>query len=168
MTDRELNKEQNFKSIQSAGDAIQDRQRQDETCCRDLYDQFFYQSHLPGCHRYFVEPYRSVLGPMVERGEFISLPPPIANHYSKIECASFMGLIPEINRAWITIDNTLYLWNYFKPEEFEVFDGLTEAIISVALCAPKAGIFQASVQIKDPVCVLYPQPIDYPQIMSPC
>lgn len=44
------------------------------------------------------------------------------------------------------MDNTLYLWNYFKPEEFDVYDGLTEAIISVALSVPKAGIFQESVK----------------------
>jgi hypothetical protein len=29
-----------------------------------------------------------------------------------LECKSFMGLLPEINRAWITIDNRLFLWNY--------------------------------------------------------
>ncbi|RYG97148.1 hypothetical protein EON65_53300, partial [archaeon] len=50
------------------------------------------------------------------------------------------------SRAWITIDNTLYLWNYLKPEEYDVYDSSTEAIVSVALSTPKAGIFQDSVQ----------------------
>lgn len=51
-----------------------------------------------------------------------------------------------LRRAWITVDRTLYLWNYFKPDEFEVYDALSEAIISVALSVPKVGIFQDSVK----------------------
>lgn len=45
------------------------------------------------------------------------------------------------HRAWITIDNRLYLWDYSRPEECEVYDGLTEIILSVSLSAPKPGIF---------------------------
>jgi len=36
-----------------------------------------------------------------------------------LECKSFMGLLPEINRAWITIDNRLFLWNY--EDGYEIF-----------------------------------------------
>lgn len=45
------------------------------------------------------------------------------------------------HRAWITIDNQLYLWDYLNPEQCEVFDGLNEIILSVSLSAPKPGIF---------------------------
>jgi hypothetical protein len=31
---------------------------------------------------------------------------------SDLEYKSFMGLFPEIQRAWLTIDNRLFLWNY--------------------------------------------------------
>jgi len=54
-----------LQNVLSAGDGLQDRLRQDEALGRDLFDQFTYRSDMPGCHRYFVEPYRSVLGPMV-------------------------------------------------------------------------------------------------------
>lgn len=55
-------------------------------------------------------------------------------------------LIILVVRAWITVDNALYLWNYFNPDEFEVYDALTEVIISSAVSVPKAGIFQDSVK----------------------
>ncbi len=29
-----------------------------------------------------------------------------------LECKCFMGLFPEIRRAWLTIDNRLFLWSY--------------------------------------------------------
>jgi len=31
---------------------------------------------------------------------------------SVLEYKCFMGLFPEIGRAWLTIDNRLFLWNY--------------------------------------------------------
>jgi nuclear pore complex protein Nup155 len=52
-----------------------------------------------------------------------------------------MGLIPEINRAWITVDNKLFLWDYLNPSDYLQYDGLTEVIISVTLTTPRHGIF---------------------------
>lgn len=52
-----------------------------------------------------------------------------------------MGLFPEINRAWITIDNILYIWDYLNPSNFLQYDGLSEVIVSVVLAIPKPGIF---------------------------
>jgi nuclear pore complex protein Nup155 len=53
-----------------------------------------------------------------------------------------MGLFPEIDRAWVSIDNRLYLWNYKNGGDFYEFDELDQVIISVALVAPKPGIFK--------------------------
>lgn len=44
-------------------------------------------------------------------------------------------------RAWITIDNKLYLWNYLFPQECEIYEGVSEIILSVSLAAPKPGMF---------------------------
>jgi Nup133 N terminal like len=44
-------------------------------------------------------------------------------------------------RAWITIDNKLYLWNYLFPQECETYEGVSEIILSVSLAAPKPGMF---------------------------
>lgn len=29
---------------------------------------------------------------------------------------SFMGLLPEIDHAWMTVDNVLFLWNYHTQD----------------------------------------------------
>jgi hypothetical protein len=49
--------------------------------------------------------------------------------------------VKHIDRAWITIDNQLHLWDYVHPEKCEVYDGLSEIILSVSISAPKPGIF---------------------------
>jgi hypothetical protein len=58
----------------------------------------------------------------------------------------FMGVLPEIDRVWISVDNVLYLWNYNRPDEYDVYDGLSEVIVSVSLSTPKAGIFLESIK----------------------
>jgi hypothetical protein len=112
----------------------------------DILDQFCQRPDSNGSHRYFVEPYRSLNGSIMERNKFVPFPPEIANQYKNVESASFMGILPEINRVWVTIDNILYLWNYNKPSEPYIYDGISEVIVSVALTAPKPGIFLDSVR----------------------
>ena len=63
-----------------------------------------------------------------------------------MECKSFVGLFPEIHRAFITIDNKLFLWNYYDGSDFYLYDELSQIIISVALLRPKAGVFVESIQ----------------------
>jgi nuclear pore complex protein Nup155 len=62
-----------------------------------------------------------------------------------------MGIIPEINRAWITVDNKLFLWNYLSSDgggesTFEEFNGMSEVIVSVSLSSPKEGVFNDTVK----------------------
>jgi nuclear pore complex protein Nup155 len=56
-----------------------------------------------------------------------------------------MGIFPEIDRAWITVDNSLYFWNYRNGSDFHTFDQLDQAITSVALVPPKRGMFIDSI-----------------------
>lgn len=51
-----------------------------------------------------------------------------------------------VYRAWITIDNRLYLWNYASPQECEIYEGVSEIILSVSLAAPKPGMFVDSIK----------------------
>lgn len=37
-----------------------------------------------------------------------------------------MGLLPEIDHAWMTVDNVLYLWNY-HTQDFTQFRDLEQA-----------------------------------------
>ena len=53
----------------------------------------------------------------------------------------FGGVLPEIHRAWISIDHVLYLWNYSDGQQYEVYDALSELIIAVALVPARPGVF---------------------------
>jgi nuclear pore complex protein Nup155 len=48
------------------------------------------------------------------RTAIINIPDPIFEHYNKTEVVTRMGLFGEIQRAYITVDNKLYLWDFMK------------------------------------------------------
>lgn len=48
------------------------------------------------------------------------------------------GVLPEIQRVWIAIDNVLYLWNY-NDQSYEIYDALDVDITCVALVKPRPG-----------------------------
>lgn len=53
-----------------------------------------------------------------------------------------MGFLKEIHRCWITIDNKLYIWDYYNNNDIACFDGLENLIVSVGLVIPKKDIFR--------------------------
>ncbi|KAG7173878.1 Nuclear pore complex protein Nup155-like [Homarus americanus] len=63
-----------------------------------------------------------------------------------MQCNCMMGLFPEINRAWLTIDSDIYVWIYEDGSDLAYFDGLHETIISVGLVRPKAGVFKPYIE----------------------
>ena len=63
-----------------------------------------------------------------------------------MQCNCIMGLLPEINRAWLVIDSNIYLWNYENGRDLAYFDGLNEVILSAGLVLPRTGVFQDHIQ----------------------
>lgn len=57
-----------------------------------------------------------------------------------------MGLLPEISRAWLTIDSIVYIWGYEDGSDLAYFDGLSQVLLCVGLVAPKVGVFQPHIQ----------------------
>lgn len=57
-----------------------------------------------------------------------------------------MGLFSEIQRAWISMDNRLYLWNFMDGSDFYEYDELDQVILTVGLVPPKKGIFKEEVE----------------------
>ena len=48
----------------------------------------------------------------MEMCETRGLPKAIQDEVRKVQCCNYYGLFPEIHRAYITVDNHLYLWDY--------------------------------------------------------
>ncbi|CAH0559339.1 unnamed protein product [Brassicogethes aeneus] len=71
----------------------------------------------------------------------IPLPPEIVDHFTHIQCHCMMGLFPEINRAWLTVDSDIYVWTYEENSDLAYFDGINETILCVGLVKPKPGVF---------------------------
>ncbi|KAJ2701379.1 hypothetical protein H4218_001444 [Coemansia sp. IMI 209128] len=78
---------------------------------------------------------------VVTKQRLIPLPDALFEQYDLLECRCFMGLFPEIKRAWITVDHRLFLWNYEEESDFYSFDDQEQIIVSVALVKPKPGVF---------------------------
>lgn len=85
----------------------------------------------------------------------VPLPPAFVAQYSSFQYKSFMGLFPEIGRAWLTADTRLFLWSYGEDavlrgapaaDDFYSFDGFDQIIVSVALVRPRPGVFIDDVQ----------------------
>ena len=62
--------------------------------------------------------------------------------YSTRQSVCFCGVLPEINRAWATVDNALFLWRLDRPDDVPVeYSGEEQAIVAVGLAKPKQGVF---------------------------
>ncbi|CUS21537.1 LAQU0S03e04830g1_1 [Lachancea quebecensis] len=80
-----------------------------------------------------------------ERTQVMNVPDEILREASRTEMKSDMGLFPELNRCWITIDNKLILWNFNNPSDFQSIDDIKHTILTVALAKPKPNTFVESV-----------------------
>ncbi|SGY61158.1 BQ5605_C007g04532 [Microbotryum silenes-dioicae] len=77
--------------------------------------------------------------PFVKR-RTVALPDRLFDEYtSTAHCT--MGLSTEIERAWVTIDHRLLLWDWADGSSFTTFDQLDDIIIAVALVKPRPNVF---------------------------
>ncbi|VDN25787.1 unnamed protein product [Gongylonema pulchrum] len=53
-----------------------------------------------------------------------------------------MGVLPEIARAYMTVDGDLYMWNYEDSCDLACFDGIPNTITKVAVAKPKLRVFE--------------------------
>ncbi len=91
--------------------------------------------------------------PIAARVDSIQIPQFLADKRSRAE-DSFMGLLPQISRAWISIDNHLFLWRFPNPYDDEAPDttqfsshkSLDNTILLVSIASPKKDVFSPSIR----------------------
>lgn len=71
----------------------------------------------------------------------IEWPESIAITRENMQSRSTVGVFPAISRAWVVVDNKLFLWNYVTGKEIVCYDKCTEMIVSVACAPPQRGVF---------------------------
>lgn len=74
------------------------------------------------------------------------IPDKIFEQYNRAQVSTMMGLLADLNHAWITIDNACYLWDYTHPDPDLIgFEEQPNSITAVRLVVPRAGIFVPSI-----------------------
>lgn len=76
-----------------------------------------------------------------ERQKVINIPEELLQEASNAEIKSDIGIFPELDRCWITIDNKLILWNINDPQDFKSIEEIKHTILNVALVKPKPNTF---------------------------
>jgi len=76
-----------------------------------------------------------------ERQSVINIPDVLLQEACKTEIKSDMGIFPELNRCWITIDNQLILWNIDSNNDFQSIEEIKHTILNVKLVKPKPNTF---------------------------
>ncbi|KAI8458959.1 Non-repetitive/WGA-negative nucleoporin C-terminal-domain-containing protein [Phakopsora pachyrhizi] len=83
--------------------------------------------------------------PLVKR-RTIHLPDVLFDQYDIQEHRCLMGVFPEIERAWFTVDNRLFLWDYAGGSDFASFEQLEEIISAISIARPRPGLFVSDIQ----------------------
>ncbi|KAF8213123.1 nucleoporin [Mycena galopus ATCC 62051] len=76
-----------------------------------------------------------------QKRKLIGIPEALFQFYNSTSVNSHMGLMPEIERAWISIDHKLFLWDYIEGQEISSFVDQPDVITNVAVVKPKKGLF---------------------------
>lgn len=133
-----------FMPLEAAGNAVLAALRKDEAAPdADLYRRIV--SSGSGSHLYFPteQPYP---GATMTHKKTIPLPPFLAQQLQTTRVSSLMGLLPEAELVWMSVDEKLYLWSSNSaavPGGMEDFCSFTvptgQCIVSVGLVKPKKG-----------------------------
>ena len=76
----------------------------------------------------------------------VPLPAELVEQFGHMQCNCLIGLFPELERAWLTIDSDIYVWRFSDGRDLAYFDGLADTILSVGLLEPKKGIFRPHIR----------------------
>ena len=81
-----------------------------------------------------------------QKVKMYNIPDQIFDQYNRAQVSTSMGLLAELNHAWVAIDNALYLWDYTHPNPQLVgFEDQPNSINSVKLARPRPGVFLPSI-----------------------
>ncbi|KAL4790691.1 Non-repetitive/WGA-negative nucleoporin C-terminal-domain-containing protein [Aspergillus venezuelensis] len=81
-----------------------------------------------------------------QKVKMYNIPDQIFDQYNLAQVSTSMGLLAELNHAWVAIDNALYLWDYTHTNPQLVgFEDQPNSINAVKLAKPRPGVFLSSI-----------------------
>ncbi|KAG2159777.1 nucleoporin [Suillus bovinus] len=123
-----------------------------QSASRVLHDQFMKDAQIipdigdilttPGgqssaLYSVFPDDYRAPF----QKRRLVGIPEALFQYYNTTNVTSHMGLIPKIERVWISIDHKLFLWDYVEGQDISSFVDQPDVITHVAVVKPKVGVF---------------------------
>lgn len=75
----------------------------------------------------------------------VLLPDRLFEEHDLTQARCTMGLLPEIERSWVTVDHRLLLWDWANGSSFSTFEELPDVIVGVGLVKPRPGVFVDSI-----------------------
>lgn len=125
-----------FVPLQAAGREILQQLRNDESAA----DADLYRRLSTGQHLYFDTADNAFDRVQLQHVQSEPLPPLLSQALAGVKAHSFMGLLAPIHMAWMSVDETLYLWPYGHASGFWTYQVPSgQAIMSVGLVPPTAG-----------------------------
>ncbi|KAL6309880.1 nucleoporin [Sparassis latifolia] len=125
-------------ALQSASRALQEQHVKDTQIIPDLGDLLASPNgKSSSSYSVFPDDYRVPF----QKRRLIGIPEGLFKYYTITNVPSHMGLMPEIERVWVTIDHSLFLWDYIDVHVLDSFADQPDVITDVALVKPRPGIF---------------------------
>ncbi|KAL1748480.1 Non-repetitive/WGA-negative nucleoporin C-terminal-domain-containing protein [Schizophyllum fasciatum] len=81
-----------------------------------------------------------------QKRALLRIPDALVQYATTTQVNMAMGLLPEIERAWIAIEHQLFLWDYNEGQEINSFAEQPDVIRAVAVVKPKRGLFIEAIQ----------------------
>ncbi|KAG1862206.1 nucleoporin [Suillus subluteus] len=124
--------------LQSASRVLHDQFMKDAQIIPDIGDMLT----TPGgqssaLYSVFPDDYRAPF----QKRRLVGIPEALFQYYNTTNVTSHMGLIPEIERVWISIDHKLFLWDYIEGQDISSFVDQPDVITHVAVVKPRVGVF---------------------------
>ncbi|KAF9015084.1 nucleoporin [Cyathus striatus] len=124
-------------ALQNASRVLLDHFNQDAQIIPDLGEAITNSGQVSVSYSIFPDDIRVPY----QKRRFVGIPDGLFQYYDSASVTSNMGIMPQIERVWITIDHKLFLWDYNDGHEISSFVDQPDVITHVALVKPKSGLF---------------------------
>ncbi|KAI0053328.1 nucleoporin [Auriscalpium vulgare] len=124
-------------ALQSASRVLQEQFVKDAQTIPDTCEILTAPPQSSASYSVFPDDYRVPF----QKKRMIPIPDSLFQYYDSTEVVSHMGILSELERAWIAIDHKLFLWDYVDGQELSSFMDQPDVITHVIVVKPKPGVF---------------------------
>lgn len=84
--------------------------------------------------------------PLISNMTTVPLPSGVIEQFINMQHNCALGIFPEISRAWLSVDCSIFFWAYDNASDVAYYDGLHETILAVHLFKPKPNVFKSHIK----------------------